>query len=78
MFSGRGLFDGPIPRPEESYPVWGLSRQEKNSTNSFSGYLSVIGRLTIPLCIKDFVVSAKMFFFSRFPKSLQPNGGIEP
>jgi hypothetical protein len=25
VFSGRGLCDGPIPRPEESYRLWCVS-----------------------------------------------------
>jgi hypothetical protein len=32
VLSGRGLCDGPIPRPEESYRLWCVTEVHKPST----------------------------------------------
>jgi hypothetical protein len=34
VFSGRGLCDGPIPRPEESYRLWCVSECDQVKINN--------------------------------------------
>jgi hypothetical protein len=35
---GRGLCDGPIPRPEESYPLWDVSECDQAKINNLDTY----------------------------------------
>ena len=41
LLSGRGLCDGPIPRPEESYLVWCVIKYNKRFTLTVSRYIEV-------------------------------------
>jgi hypothetical protein len=34
VLSGRGLYDGPIPRPEESYRLWCVSECDQVKINN--------------------------------------------
>jgi hypothetical protein len=38
VLSGRGLCDGPIPRPEESYRLWCVSECDQVKINNLDTY----------------------------------------
>jgi hypothetical protein len=38
VLSGRGLYDGPIPRPEESYRLWCVSECDQVKINNLDTY----------------------------------------
>jgi hypothetical protein len=42
--SGRGLCDGPIPRPEESYRLWCVSECDQVKINNLDTYREQVGR----------------------------------
>jgi hypothetical protein len=42
--SGRGLCDGPIPRPEESYRLWCASECDQVKINNLDTYCEQVGR----------------------------------
>ena len=41
LLSGRGLCDGPIPRPEDFYRVWCVIKRHKSFTLTVSRYIEV-------------------------------------
>jgi hypothetical protein len=43
-WSGRGLCDGPIPRPEESYRPWCVSECDQVKINNLDTYYEQVGR----------------------------------
>jgi hypothetical protein len=49
VLSGRGLCDGPIPRPEESYRLWCVSECDQVQINNLDTYCEWVeeGRTTI-------------------------------
>jgi hypothetical protein len=44
VLSGRGLCDGPIPRPEESYRLWCVSQCDQVEINNIDAYCEQVGR----------------------------------
>jgi hypothetical protein len=44
VVSGRGLCDGPIPRPEESYRPWCVSECDQVKINNLDTYCEQVGR----------------------------------
>jgi hypothetical protein len=42
--SGRGLCDGPIPRPEESYRLWCVSECDQVKINNLDTCCEQVGR----------------------------------
>jgi hypothetical protein len=38
VLSGRGLCDGPIPRPEDSYRLWCVSECDQVNINNLDTY----------------------------------------
>jgi hypothetical protein len=44
MLSGRGLCDGPIPRPEESYRLWCVSESDQVKINNLDTCCEQVGR----------------------------------
>jgi hypothetical protein len=44
VLSGRGLCDGPIPRPEESCRVWCVSECDQVKINNLDTYCEQVGR----------------------------------
>jgi hypothetical protein len=48
VLSGRGLCDGPIPRPEESYRLWCVSECDQVKINNIDTYCEQVeeGRAT--------------------------------
>jgi hypothetical protein len=44
VFSDRGLCDGPIPRPEESYRLWCVSECDQVQTKTLYTYCEQVGR----------------------------------
>jgi hypothetical protein len=44
VLSVRGLCDGPIPRPEESYRLWCVSECDKVKINNLDTYCEQVGR----------------------------------
>jgi hypothetical protein len=43
VLSGRGLFDGPIPRPEESYRLWCVSECDQVKINNLDTCCEQLG-----------------------------------
>jgi hypothetical protein len=43
VLSGRGLCDGPTPRPEESYRLWCVSECNQVKINNFYTYCEQVG-----------------------------------
>jgi hypothetical protein len=54
VLSGRGLCDGPIPRPEESYRLWCVSECDQakiNNLDTYCEWVEEVGttkRITLP------------------------------
>jgi hypothetical protein len=44
VLSGRGLCDGPIPRPEESCQLWRVSECDQVKINNLDTYCEQVGR----------------------------------
>jgi hypothetical protein len=44
VLSDRGLCDGPIPRPEESYRLWCVSECDQVKTNNLDTCCEQVGR----------------------------------
>jgi hypothetical protein len=44
VLSGRGLSDGPIPRPEESYRLWCVFECDQVKIETFYTYCRQVGR----------------------------------
>jgi hypothetical protein len=44
VLSGRGLCNGPIPRPEESYRLWCVSECDQVKINNLDTYCEQVGR----------------------------------
>jgi hypothetical protein len=44
VLSGRGLCDGPIPRPEESYRLWCVSECDQVQIKTLDTYCEQVGR----------------------------------
>jgi hypothetical protein len=44
VLSGRGLCDGPIPRPEESYRLWRVSEYDEVKINNLDTCCEQVGR----------------------------------
>jgi hypothetical protein len=44
VLSGRGLCDGPIPRPEESYRLWCVSECHQAKIKTLYTYCEEVGR----------------------------------
>jgi hypothetical protein len=44
VLSGRGLCDGPIPRPEESYRLWCVSECDQVKINNLDTCCEQVGR----------------------------------
>jgi hypothetical protein len=44
VLSGRGLCDGPIPRPEESYRLWCVSECDQVTINNLDTCCEQVGR----------------------------------
>jgi hypothetical protein len=44
VFSGRGLCDGPIPRPEESYRLWCVFECDQVKINNLGTCCEQVGR----------------------------------
>jgi hypothetical protein len=44
VLSGRGLCDGPIPRPEESYRLWCVSECDKVKIKTLNTCCEQVGR----------------------------------
>jgi hypothetical protein len=44
VLSGRGLCDGPIPRPEESYRLWCVSECDQVKIKTLYTYCERVGR----------------------------------
>jgi hypothetical protein len=44
VLSGRGLCDGPIPRPDESYRLWCVSQCDQVKINNLYTYCEQVGR----------------------------------
>jgi hypothetical protein len=44
VLSGRGLCDGPILRPEESYRLWCVSECDQVKINNLDTYCEQVGR----------------------------------
>jgi hypothetical protein len=44
VLSGRGLCDGPIPCPEESYRLWCVFECDQAKINSLHPYFEQVGR----------------------------------
>jgi hypothetical protein len=44
VLSGRGLCDGPIPRPEESYRLWCVSECDQVQINDLDTCCEQVGR----------------------------------
>jgi hypothetical protein len=44
VLSGRGLCDGPIPRPEESYRLWCVSECHRVKIKTLYTYCEQVGR----------------------------------
>jgi hypothetical protein len=51
VLSGRGLGNGPIPRPEESYRLWCVSECDQVKINNLDTYCEQVeeGRTACPL-----------------------------
>jgi hypothetical protein len=44
VLSGRGLCDGPIPSPEESYRLWCVSESDQVKINNLNTCCEQVGR----------------------------------
>jgi hypothetical protein len=44
VLSGRGLCDGPIPRPEDSYRLWNVFERDQVKTKTLYTYCEQVGR----------------------------------
>jgi hypothetical protein len=44
VLSGRGLYDRPIPHPEESYRLWCVSECDQVKNKNLDTYCEQVGR----------------------------------
>jgi hypothetical protein len=44
VLSGKGLCDGPIPRPEDSYRLWCVSECDQVKINNLDTYCEQVGK----------------------------------
>jgi hypothetical protein len=64
VLSGRGLWDGPIPRPEESYQLWCVLECDREKIKTLCTYCEQVGegRATEPNVYLHFIKSLKVTF----------------